>query len=66
MQYDTINVTLENNIAIITLNRPDVMNALNAQMRAELTNALHEMGKKSTCDCADGGWAVLLFGAGSG
>ena len=56
MQYDTINVTLENNIATITLSRPDVMNALNAQMRAELTNALHEMGKKAR--------VVVLTGAG--
>ena len=47
MQYDSINVTLEHDIAVITLNRPDVMNALNAQMRAEITNAVHEMGKKA-------------------
>ncbi len=63
MQYDTINVTLENNIAIITLNRPDVMNALNAQMRAELTNALHEMGKKARrVFCADGGGRSFCSG----
>jgi 2-(1,2-epoxy-1,2-dihydrophenyl)acetyl-CoA isomerase len=47
MQYESITVTLENNIAVIALNRPDVMNALNAQMRAELTNAVNDMGKKA-------------------
>lgn len=40
MQYDTIRYTLHDGLAVITLNRPDVMNALNSQMRAEITDAV--------------------------
>lgn len=47
MQYDSISVTLDDGIAVITLNRPEVMNALNAQMRAELTNAVVDMGRRA-------------------
>ncbi|MCY4542355.1 MAG: enoyl-CoA hydratase-related protein [Rhodobacteraceae bacterium] len=35
-----IDVAVEDAIVVITLNRPEVMNALNAEMRAELTHAL--------------------------
>jgi len=42
MIYDTLQVTLENDVAVIRLNRPDVMNALNTQMRAELTAAFRK------------------------
>ncbi|SMY07954.1 enoyl-CoA hydratase-related protein [Flavimaricola marinus] len=40
MQYQAITLDIENDIAVITLNRPDVMNALNTQMRAEITHAV--------------------------
>ncbi|SLN41911.1 1,2-epoxyphenylacetyl-CoA isomerase [Roseivivax jejudonensis] len=40
MQYDTIRYEVADNAAIVTLNRPDVMNALNTQMRAEITDAV--------------------------
>lgn len=40
MVYDTIRYRLDADIAEITLNRPDVMNALTTQMRAELLDAL--------------------------
>ena len=36
MEYSTLSVTLENGIACIALDRPEVMNALNTQMRAEI------------------------------
>lgn len=45
MQYETIRFTLENDIATITLNRPEVMNALNTQMRAEVTHAVQDAAK---------------------
>lgn len=44
MNYSTILLTIENDIAVLTLNRPDVMNALNTQMRAEITDAVKAAG----------------------
>ena len=40
MKYETIRYRVENDIALITLNRPKVMNALTVQMRAEIDNAV--------------------------
>jgi len=40
MQYQTLRLSLRGDIAVITLNRPDVMNALNTQMRAEILHAV--------------------------
>jgi 2-(1,2-epoxy-1,2-dihydrophenyl)acetyl-CoA isomerase len=45
MDYQTIRVTVAEGIAEIRLNRPDVMNALNGQMRAELTDAVRTAGR---------------------
>ena len=41
---------------MVTLNRPEVMNALNIQMRAEITHAVRESGKIAR--------VVVLTGAG--
>lgn len=40
MDYQAIKLDNRDGVATITLNRPDVMNALNAQMRAEITHAV--------------------------
>ena len=40
MTYQTIELTIDAGLAVLTLNRPDVMNALNSQMRAEITDAV--------------------------
>ena len=45
MLYETIDLTIEDNIAVLTLNRPAVMNALNAQMRAEILHAVRHSTK---------------------
>lgn len=44
MQYETIRYAVRENVALITMNRADVMNALNTQMRAELTHAFQTAG----------------------
>jgi 2-(1,2-epoxy-1,2-dihydrophenyl)acetyl-CoA isomerase len=56
MDYQTIRVTEQDGYAIVSLDRPDVMNALNTQMRTELLQALQEAGKRAR--------AVVLTGAG--
>lgn len=56
MDYQTITYELTDGVAIITLNRPDKMNALTAQMRAEVTHAATQAGKEAR--------AVVLTGAG--
>ena len=47
MQYETIRLSLRDNIAIIQLSRPDVMNALNTQMRAEILHAVKDAEKSA-------------------
>ena len=46
MIYTTLNVTEDNGIGLIVLNRPTLMNALNAQMRAEITAAVRDLGAR--------------------
>lgn len=47
MNYETIRYEIEGDVAQITLARPDVMNALSAPMRAELTHAIQAGGKEA-------------------
>lgn len=56
MQYDTILYDLAGGIATITLNRPEKMNAMTPQMRAELADAL----KRSSTEAR----VIVLTGAG--
>ena len=74
MDYQAITFAIRNDVAIITLNRPEMMNALNTQMRAEITHAFKTAEKearvvvmtgagKAFCsgqDLGDGGSAVSL------
>ena len=56
MHYDAIRLSYTDGYAVITLNRPDVMNALNAQMRAELLHALKAAARDAR--------AIVLTGEG--
>jgi 2-(1,2-epoxy-1,2-dihydrophenyl)acetyl-CoA isomerase len=47
MDYQAIRLTVEDGIAVLTLNRPDVMNALNTQMRAEILHAVQLAGRSA-------------------
>ncbi len=47
MNYSTIRLSLRNDVAVITFNRPEVMNALNTQMRAEITHAVKDAQTKA-------------------
>ncbi|MBO9476865.1 enoyl-CoA hydratase/isomerase family protein [Shimia sp. R11_0] len=56
MEYQTILYELTDNVATVTLNRPETLNALTQQMRAEITHALGVAGKEAR--------VVVLTGAG--
>ncbi len=49
MKYETIKVRLVDDVQVVTMDRPEVMNALNTQMRAEITHAVNEGGKVARC-----------------
>jgi 2-(1,2-epoxy-1,2-dihydrophenyl)acetyl-CoA isomerase len=58
MIYQTIDFGVEGGIAHLTLNRPDVLNGLNAQMRAEITDAVR--------GAADQARVLVITGKGRG
>ncbi|WP_424943996.1 enoyl-CoA hydratase-related protein [Aliiroseovarius crassostreae] len=56
MIYDTITYEITEGLAVLTLNRPDKMNALNTQMRAEIAHAVTDSGQNAR--------ALVITGAG--
>ncbi|GFE51661.1 2-(1,2-epoxy-1,2-dihydrophenyl)acetyl-CoA isomerase [Roseobacter cerasinus] len=56
MEYHTLIYTLQDGVATIILNRPEKMNALSTQMRAEIAYAVSEAGKTAR--------VVVITGAG--
>ncbi len=56
MPYETIRYECADDIALITLNRPEVMNALNTRMRAEILEAVRRGGSEAR--------VVVMTGAG--
>jgi enoyl-CoA hydratase len=64
MKYKNIEVTENQNIATITINRPDVLNALNKQTFLELLDAIHELEKNNTVVIITGhGTKAFIAGA---
>lgn len=57
MDYSTLSLDIENDVAVLTLDRPALMNALNARMRAEITHAVLAAGKEAR--------VVVMTGRGS-
>lgn len=55
-KFETLCYSTSGQVATITLNRPDVSNAINTQMRSELVEAIHSANEKAR--------AVILTGAG--
>ena len=47
MDYQAITLVIRNSVGVITLNRPALMNALNTQMRAEITHAVKTAEKEA-------------------
>ena len=58
MDYEAINYEVENNILVITLNRPEKLNALNGTMSSEILNALDR------ADSDDNVKAIIFTGKG--
>lgn len=58
-RYRTVVVAIRNSIALVTLNRPEVRNAFDETLIAELTQILHSLGAD------DAVRAVVLMGAGA-
>lgn len=56
MDYETILLDITDGLAVLTLNRPDKMNALTTQMRAEITYAMKHASRRARC--------IVLTGAG--
>lgn len=58
MEYQAITLHIADGIGVITLNRPDLMNALNTKMRSEITHAVKTAETAVRC--------IVLTGAGRG
>ncbi|WP_170324824.1 enoyl-CoA hydratase-related protein [Ruegeria arenilitoris] len=57
MEYETILLDITDDLAVVTLNRPDKMNAMTAQMRAEVTHAMKHAARHAR--------AIVLTGSGA-
>jgi len=51
MAYETLIVDIKDHVALITLNRPEALNALNAKLMGELAKALEEADRSDKVRC---------------
>ncbi|PZU91179.1 MAG: enoyl-CoA hydratase [Chryseobacterium sp.] len=58
MNYESIKLTIDNKIAVVTINRPESLNALNAQVLTDLDNVFEHLGSEKTVNC------IILTGSG--
>jgi len=58
MSYENILLNKEDKLSIITINRPESLNALNAKTIQEISSALEELNSDSTCR------VIILTGSG--
>ena len=58
MSHETIEFAVSEGVATLTLNRPQVMNALSSRMRAEITDAVTTLPPEARC--------LVITGAGRG
>ena len=65
MAYETIIVEIEDHVALIKLNRPDALNALNDQLMSELSQALGEAQKNDKVRCIVITGSEKFFAAGA-
>ncbi|WP_170330000.1 enoyl-CoA hydratase-related protein [Ruegeria arenilitoris] len=56
MEYETVLLDITDDLAVVILNRPDKLNALTAQMRAEITHAMKHAARHAR--------AIVLTGSG--
>jgi len=60
MKFECLKVEVEGRIAVLTINRPQVMNALNSQLIGELDQALAELGVRFPAEVR----GLIITGAG--
>lgn len=65
MEYETLLVSHDDATGIITLNRPEALNALNTKMVSELISALDEFGKDDGIRCVIIAGSERAFSAGA-
>lgn len=65
MEYQVLIVSREGHLGVITINRPDAMNALNARMVTELISALDEFEKDEGVRCVVISGSEKAFSAGA-
>ncbi len=65
LSFQNISVTKEGQIAVVQLNRPKVLNALNSELMVELVNALEELDRDKNVHAIilTGGESVFAAGA---
>lgn len=59
VNYETLTLNLNDKLAVLTLNRPGKLNALNGQLRTELVHAIRHVGAKDS-----GARCLLITGEG--